>query len=371
MSQSLETSQVPSAFRRPPLAAQYAAEGVARMNQPMPQGAGDGSLASPAPTSNFTAPPDGNAQLAQQRVVIPAAPPKGPNTILPTTPSVPVQPASVAPPTPSESEQPSTPSAAPVPGAADLALQRQLEAERQAFAQREQQYQTVFQQQQAQMAELAKAQQELALLKQQQEVAAKFSSDEAFAGLETVDAADARRIAMLTAEAMSAPLVEERKRLEQERAQMQTELKNTQAYAAQQAQLAQSARLRDELLKAHPDFFTLYDSDPAFRQYLNARDGLRSETREQSAMAEYNKGNVAYVIQMLNDYKGQKPGVASMQNVAPVQVANAAPAPAPAVAPQYTEKDLIYFMQTGQITQDQFRQMLRDVRAAQAVQSAV
>lgn len=336
----------------------------------------------PAAGAAFQRPPymaqqfKANAQAVEQQEPAPAqtpepmtvtVPPARPrtSTILPQEPPVAqVQPSVVASPsTGAESPEQSVPSA-PAPSV-DMQLQRQLEAERQAYAQRDQQWNQAYIAQQQELEELRKARMELDNYKQQAAIAQRFADDSAFEGLETVDANDARRIIQMTASAVSEQLAQERAQLAQERAQMQQQLQQTQSYAQQQAQAAQAVRIRDQLLAAHPDFFQLYDNDPAFQQFLKSPEGKSSYTREQMAMAEYNAGNAAYLIDLLDRYKGTTLKPDDIKTVAPVQVANATPA-APAQQPQpYTLSDLNYMFHTGRISQDQYRQELNKLRATQ------
>lgn len=296
---------------------------------------------------------------AQQPMQVIAPPPRARQQgILP-------QPKTYAPPEPiNTNDTPAQVEAQPAPAAYDLQLQKQLEAERQMFAEREQQWQQWAQQQNQQLAAAQSAQAELDKLKNREALAQKFASDETFAGLETVDAEDARKIIGLTAEAFQEPLnatAEQLKQMQAQQAQMQQ-------YIAQQTALMQSQRVRDELLTAHPDFFQLYGQNQAFRQFLNERDGLSYQTREQRAIAEYNAGNAPYLINLINQFKGIAPKVNDIKTVAPVQVANAAASYQPPAKPaQYTLADLNYFMQTGQISPDQYREELNKLRAAQPV----
>lgn len=264
-------------------------------------------------------------------------------------------------------EQQAAPNTAPEPAASpaiDPQMQKQLEAERQAFMQREQQWQQYAQQQEQQLAEARQAQAELAKLQNREAIAQKFANNETFAGLETVDADDARKIIQMSSEVFEEPLKATTEKL----AQTEAQLAEMQRYMQQQTAAMQSQRVRDELLAAHPDFFQLYDNNQAFRQFLNERDGLSYQTREQRAIAEYNAGNAPYLIDLINQFKGNLPKVNNMQTVAPVQVAQAAaPYQQAAPKPRYTLADLNYFMQTGQISPDQYRVELNKLRAAQPV----
>lgn len=249
------------------------------------------------------------------------------------------------------------------PRSEEKALQHQLAMERAAYAQREQQWMQAMQVQQEQLQAAQQAQQELENYKRQAELQQQLSSEELYNGLETVDAADARRIAQVAANAYQPQLEAMRQQLEQQSKAFQ----QAQAYTQQQMAALQSKRTREELLTAHPDFFQLYET-PAFKQFLSQRDGLSSRTREERAMEEYNAGNAAYVIDMINTYKGVVPRVENMQQVAPVQVASAATAAAPAMPtqPQDTLADLNNLMQTRQITPDEYRVRLNALRAAQS-----
>lgn len=307
--------------------------------------------------------PQGQPQGQSQQPMQVMAPPPRPQQrgILP-------QPKTYAPQPNQPQEQPGPTNTAPEPQAAppayDMQLQKQLEAERQMFAQREQQWQQWAEQQNQQLAAAEAARVELDKLKNREALAQKLASNETFAELQSVDAEDARKIINLTAEAFQEPLNTAADQLKQ----MQAQQAQTQQYIAQQMAAMQSQRVRDELLSAHPDFFQLYDHNQAFRQFLNERDGLSFQTREQRAIAEYQAGNAPYLIDLINQFKGVAPKVNDIKTVAPVQVANAAaPYQQPVQQPQYTLADLNYFMQTGQISPDQYREELNKLRAAQPV----
>lgn len=303
--------------------------------------------------------PQETAEPQQQPMQVIAPPPRAQQRgILP-------QPKTYTPPPPPSQpqEQPAAESQ-PAPVVYDAQLQKQLEAERQMFAQREQQWQQWAEQHNQQLAAAQAAQAELDKLKNREALAQKLASDEAFAGLESVDASDARKLINMTAEVFQEPLnatADQLKQLQMQNAQMQQ-------YIQQQTAAMQSQRVRDELLAAHPDFFQLYDQNQAFRQFLNERDGLSYQTREQRAIAEYNAGNAPYLINLINQFKGVAPKVNDIKTVAPVQVANAAASyQQPAPQQRYTLADLNYFMQTGQISPDQYREELNKLRAAQPV----
>lgn len=339
-----QPTSVPPAFRKAPAF-------LSAQPQPPEQPVAQAPEAAPAPQP--------------EPMIIPAPRQRG-SIILPSS-----QPTSTAATPPTGGEQPGSepsaaaPSAAETPAAPssdDKVLARQLEAERLAYAQREQQWAQAMQ---AQREQLAAAQQGLAeyeAFKRQAELQQQLSSDELYAGLETVDADDARKITQVAAQVYQPQLEAMRQQL----AQQGQALQQSQQYMQQQMAALQSERTRNELLAAHPDFMELY-ATPAFRQYLSQRDGLSSRTREEQAIAEYNAGNAAFVIDMINRYKGVVPRVENIQQVAPVQVASAAaPAAVSApVQPQDTVPELLSLVQTRQITPDEFRARMGALRAAQ------
>lgn len=262
-------------------------------------------------------------------------------------------------PSPEPAQQPQVQAQqAPAEPSYDAQLMQQLATERRMFAEREAQYQQLFAQQ-------AQALQELETLKSQQALQAQLADDKSFEGLETVDADDARRLISTTATVLQQPLNEMKKDLEAQR----NALIQQQQYMNQQVAQLQSQRAREELLAAHPDFFDLWKK-PDFVNYMRARDGHSSETREQRAVREYNMGNADFVVHMLNDYKGVAPQVQDIQTPAPVQVAQNMAPQQPQPTASYTLSDLLNLFQTRQISHDQYRTMLNNLRAAQAATPA-
>lgn len=184
-----------------------------------------------------------------------------------------------------------------------------------------------------------------------------------FEQLESVDPDDARRIMGVTARLLNTRLNDVQQQLDNQRQETQRNFYNFQA----QAEGNRARQVSETILKAHPDFFDLY-KDPAFVQYLNGRDGYNSMSRNDAATAEFYRGNSDYVIDLVNRFKqSRNPNNArQIQSTPPVQVASAATAPAPQPAPRsnYTLAELNTLAQTRQISQDQYRQMLKDWKAA-------
>ncbi|MBD5585311.1 MAG: hypothetical protein HDQ88_09535 [Clostridia bacterium] len=262
---------------------------------------------------------------------------------------------------PTTAPQPET---QPAPVAAfsqqDYALQQQLAQERQYYAQQQQQMQAALQQQQQQLAQYEQMRAELEQYKQREELWQKLSSDEAFAGMETVAPDDARRIIQMAAEVTRPDLKQTQEAI----------LKQQQDMAAQQEALRQDLykvqvqRVAQDILSQHPDFYSLY-SRPDFKAFMSERDGYNSKTREQIATEEFYAGNPAYVIDLLNRFKGTLPNTQNIQQVPPVQVASSAATPAqPMTQPQFTLSELNSLMQTRRITPEQYRAELNKLRQA-------
>ncbi|MBD5583714.1 MAG: hypothetical protein HDQ88_01390, partial [Clostridia bacterium] len=345
MSQTLLSNQpVPAAFQNPPSMAAAAKASVARAYD-APASAENQTTAQPVQPQPAT-------PIGVEPIRIPAPAQQRPGVTV-TPPAQAPRPAEQQD-TPTTGHPAQTPNpVAPPVHADDVQLQRQLAAERQLWAQREQQYQQAFAAQQQQLQAMQDAQAELETYRQREALQQQLSNDELFAGLETIDADEARRLMALTANVLQQPINEVRADIARQR----EELARQQQYVQQQLQLAQSEHVRRELLNAHPDFLDLYNGNPAFRQYLSEREGLSSRTREEMMKDEYNAGNAAYVIDVVKRFKDGTPRVNDIQAVPPVQVANAAAAPAPSAqaAPRYTIAELNSLAQQRLISQDQYR----------------
>lgn len=307
-----------------------------------------------APT--FTAPPS-TANFFKQPDVPPDVPPAAQGA---SAGAIPVTPNPAAPPPTAEPPQQPAPSPAQAAGASpDVQWQAQMQAMQQSYAQREQQWMQAMQQQQAELEAARKAQAEYEAYKQQIELQQKLASDETFNSLETVAPDEARRIAQIVTANVQNTLDQQR----QAWAQQQEEMRQRQEAMQKQLYNQNLQRASQEVLAKHPDFYALYQT-PQFQQFMTQREGLSSKTREQVATEEFYAGNTAYVIDLLDRYKGRAPA-AQMQQVPPVQVAGAAvqPGAAPS-APQMTLAELNTLMQTRQITPEEYRQRLNELRAA-------
>lgn len=197
---------------------------------------------------------------------------------------------------------------------------------------------------------LQAANQEYNALKQRAELQASLSED-AFGELSTVDAEDAKAISRATLNAVQKAMAPVYERLQQQQQQMYDQ------NAMQQTRLEQQRlfSLRDRILAAHPDLEAI-QSSPEYKQYMSQRDGLSSQTRDERAAQEFRAGNTDYVIDMLNQFKGQTPSVQSIQTVAPVQSAAGSPV-ATSQQPVYTMRELNNLYHTGQITPEQYREL--------------
>lgn len=332
---------ISKAFTRTPVNPyqQRAAEQRAAMQNngdPQPQ---------PQPQPQPTPPP------TPQPALVP--PPAKPNPITP-------------PPAPQPTPQPPVPPTAPTPAPSPAPtlnhdeMYRQMEAQFQAQLQRERQ---MWEQDKAQLNQtiqnLTQRSNEYDQLKAQQEMAQALS-DEAFAGLEGVDVEDARRIGAVALTAANAQMANMRKEMEEQRKLLQQGIEHQQA----EAMKLRIQQLNSEVLAQHPDFFNIMQT-PEYRTFMSQRDGYSSKTRDQRAAEEYANGNSAYVINLLNELKGTRPNVQDVMSVAPVQTAQqpVANTPVPG-APQYTLKELNDLYQMRHITHEQYREALKQLRAA-------
>lgn len=239
----------------------------------------------------------------------------------------------------------------------DAQWQQQLMAERQAYAQREQQWLQAMQQQQAELEAARKAQAELDAYKQQAALQQQLASDEVFNSFQTLAPDEARQLVQIATGATQQMMQQQREELARQQAAWAQHQQQMQQQTQQQAR----QRTSQEILAKHPDFYNLYNT-PQFQQFMMQRDGLSSKTREQLATEEFYAGNSAYVIDLLDKYKGAKPQTAPMQQVPPAQVASTAGTPQGGQQqPALTLGELNTLMQTRRITPDQYRKLLPTV----------
>lgn len=324
---------IPPAFRRTPVNPH--SEVVKAGLQQIQQEKQDTTPQTPAvPPVQPVVPPVSPVQVAQ-----PPVPPQAP-AVPPAQPAVP----------------PVYPPQAPQQITYDprvMAALQQAEGERQRLAQENAAAQQTI-------ANLLTAQQELDNLKQRQALQDSLSQD-VFNDLGTVDPEDAKKISSVilnaTAPAMTA-IQKENEKLRQQIAESQQQMS-----ARMEQQRVQQLNAR--LLQAHPDFVQL-QNDPNYIAFMNQRDGLSSQTRDQRAAQEFSAGNVEYVIDMLNQLKGVQPAAAHIVSVAPVQTATSAVTPTaqPQAAP-LDLRTLNSMYQMRQISHDEYRAKLKDLRAAQ------
>lgn len=251
-----------------------------------------------------------------------------------------------------------TPMPAPVP-MPQPDIYQQLEAQMNArFEQERQRWEQEKAQYNQTIENLTQRSNEYEQLKAQQEMA-KALSDEAFNGLEGVEIEDARRIGAVALSAANAQIAGLRKELDEHRKQLQQGMEHQQ----QEAMKLRVQQLNNEVLQHHPDFFNIMQT-PEYRNFMAQRDGYSAKTRDQRAAEEYYSGNSAYIINLLNELKGQRPNVQDVMSVAPVQTAQQ---PVPTGAPagtQYTLKELNDLYQMRHITHEQYREELKKLRAA-------
>lgn len=268
-----------------------------------------------------------------------------------------VPPVTVTQPAPAPASQPVTqPTPAPTPTQVldprVISAYQQSEAERLRLAQElETQRETIN--------NLLKSQQELDQLKQRQALQDSLNQD-AFADLGTVDPEDAKKISNAVLNA-TAPVMTA---IQQENARLRQQIAESQEQIAARLEQQRIQQLNQRLLAAHPDFIQL-QNDPAYIAFMNQRDGLSHMTRDQRAAQEFSAGNVDYVIDMLNQLKGVQPSADSITSVAPVQTAAAAQVSQQVATPPMDLRTLNSLYQMRQISHDEYREKLKELRAAQ------
>lgn len=206
---------------------------------------------------------------------------------------------------------------------------------------------------------LLKSQQELDQLKQRQALQDSLNQD-AFADLGTVDPEDAKKISNAVLNA-TAPVMTA---IQQENARLRQQIAESQEQIAARLEQQRIQQLNQRLLAAHPDFVQL-QNDPSYIAFMNQRDGLSHMTRDQRAAQEFSAGNVDYVIDMLNQLKGVQPSADSITSVAPVQTAAAAQVSQQVATPPMDLRTLNSLYQMRQISHDEYREKLKELRAAQ------
>lgn len=340
---------IPAAFRNPP-----------RMAEQFRQSFEQSAAAQETPVQPETQQPP-QPQVQPQQVVVP--PQRVINPVLPSqtakAPEPPLVNANQQATEPAGGDRPVSPP--PAPNDDSATLRRQLEWERQLWANERQQMQQNMEAYNQQLQQAAQIQQEYNQLKQQEALQQQLSDDKLFENLTTVDADDARQLVGVVARTLQAPLDSMRNTLQEQ----QKVLAQQQQYLDGQLYRMSRQQAAEKLQAAHPDFAQVVN-DPAFVQFAQQREGHTSKTRERVAFEEFNAGNPDYVINLVNDFKGITPQADAVKTVPPVQVANSVVQPAPAqTAPQLTLSELNTLMQMRRITPDEYRAYLADMRKAQ------
>lgn len=238
-------------------------------------------------------------------------------------------------------------------------MQHTWDTERQAWQQREAQFQQALNQ-------LMQERQAMTQQLQDYSFDNLFSEDE-LSKFESVDANDVKLIGKKMMQSMMGPL-------QQMGVQYQQQITQLNSIIKQQADEIQNMRqqtLTDAIVKAHPDFVQL-QADPNFRAYLGQRNGLSAKTRDQAAAEEFLLGNAQYIIDMINQYKGMQPSQPQMMAVPPVQTPtqNMPVAPQP-TGSQYTLEQLNQAFRLHRITPEQYTAELQKMRQAEAQQPPV
>lgn len=317
---------------------------------------------SKAPANPYTAKADEfRQQMAAEQA--PAQPEPGPqNSIYPQFGAA-AEPASPQPapepaaePAPQPAPQPAPAPQYPPAGGYDPMLAERLAAEREQFRQ-------AFGAQAQELEQLRAKAAELDDIKRRASVRADVQQ-KMLDGLSSVTPEDAQAISESVLTMADQRLDPLKQQLEQQRREFE------EATARQRAELERSRRemLNGRILAAHPDFYQIMNT-PEYRAYVTQRDGKSSETRDIRAAREYLNGNTEYVVDMISQFKASRAGAARPDTVPPAQMAaGGAPAQGAPKAPQLTLRDLNNLFQTRQISPDEYRRLLPEVRRAQMAQ---
>ena len=182
-----------------------------------------------------------------------------------------------------------------------------------------------------------------------------------FDDLGSVDPEDAKRIAKSVLGITKQNLVgqvEERLNAQQQALQA--------TYAQQQHELLRrdvEARNRD-IMRVHPDFFALQET-PQYREFMSQPITPGSTlTRDAVAAKEYQQGNTAFVIELLNQMKQSSHSPESIMTVAPVQSATSMNAASTDdnTSPAYTLRELNDMYQMRVISLEEWRKQRAKLR---------
>jgi len=135
---------------------------------------------------------------------------------------------------------------------------------------------------------------------------------------------------------------------------------------------AKVASLHKKLLTAHPDLEQLQKSQ-AYYQTMTAPVDGSGLTVGQLVAAEFNRGNVDYVINVLNKMKDSQPSLESVAVVSPGSVGSTPAAKSDAPDGQLSMEelaDLKFNFQSGRISREQFSAAMKKHREARTGASA-
>lgn len=133
-------------------------------------------------------------------------------------------------------------------------------------------------------------------------------SEDGFKDLETISATDATKISQAVLNSLD-PM---RKELEAQR----KALSDYAQYQQNQTQLANNNAVIQKVLSVHPDYYQ-FSQTPQYKNFMSSKIGKSSKTYDQMSMEEFSRGNADFIIDVLNQAKGNKN---SSMVVAPAQV---------------------------------------------------
>lgn len=261
--------------------------------------------------------------------------------------------------------EPQTPSQ-PVPTAPPIQQQYPSQQNDYALMQAEAAYNSLndaYAQQQQQLAALQQENQQFRNMYQRAQLASTVPADY-FSSLSSIDEEDAKKINNASIAAVQAAV----EPLRQELARTQQWVSQQNAEQKQNMERARIAGFVQQVLQVHPDYYDLAQT-PQYHAFINERDGLSSQTRDQRATQELRNGNTAYVIDLLRQFKDGNPSTQSIASVAPVQAAQSYGNSTNARddKPSMTLRDLNNLYQMGQIQHGDYVAEAKRIKASMGV----
>lgn len=217
------------------------------------------------------------------------------------------------------------------------------------------------------LAEAKKIPDDLLQLKEERELdelLATYSSE-----FQSIDPADAKKLLAPVLKTVRQQSSKATEALQNQLLSQQKELHNRFKQLEERERLDRLNKTRDKILKAHPDLAQLQQT-PAYQQAMMTPVGGKSGILVgQLVAAEYQQGNADYIIDVLNAVKQQaQPDLAGVASVSPSAAATIPAAPTDGTPGRLTAEQIAeykFMVQTGQMSREDFREVMKKHREAQ------